>query len=721
MANVPIGAGLDGGVNLFDAPNDIQDNEMVYSKNLYPRSPGRLAMRPSSSLIALLGGTDGYPIHLHFLPINSPAAFVLFSRALSRNNSSDTTKMIAYNSISATNLAVGDFGKVTQYRPASLAYNGLLYGFGGYGTNAAGKVLRYVPGGGGAIEIVDFNYLRAGNEALRPAVVGMYRDRTFFANFGPGFESTALFSDPYAPHFITANALATNGGYFLTNPDDGDRIVAGVELLQTGQAAVQSSFVVLKEFSAYLITGEPVFSDGSGTDTLTVSRLPVNAGCASPNTVVTTPFGVIWAGPDDVWVFPEGQLPYRIGTKIRPILQASPANVRYLWHAVLHDGFYKLALFSEGQGPSDDSPCGEQWWLDLRTGPPQTWREAKWYGPQIYTYQITDSGPPDPDYTLGTRCMALDITPGANRALYSAEALTYAPSGYIHLVGYGAHGTHDAAYDYSGASGLEKAYQTRAAVETELVTKEFRTLMSGNQMVADPLVEKGFRGAELDIRISAAGQLGWNWILNSGRTVGAERDVDIVPASGFVLGVDVLDTGTFSDETNRVALDPAPLRIVGSAIQLDLFNKPGYYIYDANDLCVIEVEVAPSVFTQFSFSLTHGLYADISTLVAYLTGLFNAALAPFAITVTGTFVGGLIRFTRSGAGEIDFGTSHCPLASKSKVRALAHLLGFTNWDNDYEGGTSITATEAVYTVNVPSWDFQSGMVLHFYTIPRRLL
>lgn len=86
---------------------------------------------------------------------------------------------------------------------------------------------------------------------------------------------------------------------------------------------------------------------------------------------------------------PHGGQPVRVGTKIRPALEATPTGLQFLWHAAYHDGQYKLALFSEGLGPSDTSACDEQWWLDLREGIPNA-ADARWMGPQVYVQSSSD-------------------------------------------------------------------------------------------------------------------------------------------------------------------------------------------------------------------------------------------------------------------------------------------------------------------------------------------
>lgn len=709
MPKVPIALPMSGGVNLFNKPRDIQDSEVVRAKNLVPVIPGRLRTRGASVVQGtVLLVTNGYPIGLHFLPISSPARLIIYTRG---SELGGVTQMAAYNGFDSGESAIASasFGVVTRFSPASIAYGGKVYAFGGFGSSVIGKILEQDIGG--PVHISNFTFSTAGNENLRPCFVGIYRDRFIYANFGPGNESTLVFADPYNPRAIEANILtAIDGDRIPVNPDDGDRIVGGIEILQTGASVATNSYLVLKEYSAYLLSGEPLESDGGGTDSIEINRMPINCGCSSPDTIVTTPYGILWTGPDDVWFFPEGQLPYRLGTKIRPILQQTPTNVRYRWHAAYHNGFYKLAVHSAGAGPGDDDRCGEQWWLDLRAGPPppgpDAWRQAIWWGPQIFNF--AQGAPVVGAY--GTRCMAVDTNPGSDRQLYGAES-TGDATGYV--MSFDSTSSHDS---YDGGSVLQHDF---SQIEAELVTKDMVEIMSGERLVADAIMEKGLDGIELDAVPSAAGVMAWKWILNQGKTIGAEQTVEVSPQSGLLLGTGVLNTVTLTDEFSAVPLDPSPNRVVGRGIQLQIYSKAGYYIDSTNDLFVVDIEVTTAVYVRFRVPLTRGFYVDVNALGAHIIATLNALLTGYGLMVTYSRSAGIV-FTLSVGRELNFGLGHCAAADAEKVRSLAQLLGFSLWDGDYEGANSVTATDVVYTKNVPTWEFGGARML-MYPIRRRLL
>lgn len=711
------------GINLFNRPRDLEDGELVRSKNLYPKFPGKLATRPSSvrwpvlTPYALGANT---PIGMHFLPVTAPAWLVLFQRGALYGT--PTFMSVYQDPSSSVPVASSSFGCVTRYVPASIAYQDRLYAFGGPDSNCNGKILQK-NAVSGLLEIVDLAFSTAGNVNLRPAVVGIYQDRFAYANLGPGFESALVFADRLNPAAIVANALT--GDYLLINPNDGDRIVGLVELLQTGGAPANASFLVLKEFSSYLLTGQSLRSDGSGTDTLRVNRMPVNAGCASSNTICVTPFGTLWAGPDDVWIFPEGQLPYRVGTKISPVLKGDAPNVRYRWHAVFHDGFYKLALHAPGQGAGDDDACGEQYWLDLRSGPPQSWKDAQWWGPQIFTIATGDASP-SPQSRLGTQCMAVDSRPGSNRQLWSADTPIPSSGAYTTLLSLDGSASHD----YVDATGSTLEYPNRwdysydpqgLEINTEIITREISTLSTQQGMVADATQEKGLHGAEVDLHTSMNGLLAWYWILNGGTTMSAEQTAEMLRQGGFALGAGALDVNRLATEDIPVALDPAPSRVVGRTIQLKIANKPGYYVDSTNDFFEMDVEVSAGVFVHYSASLTHGYYTDSDALAAHISIKMGAAM-PGKLFVLFAAAGTFIMTLRILVGGISirFGSTWATI-NQAKTRIIANLLGFTAFDSGgYSGASSLQATEGVWLKECPLLEFD-GLVLHFYTIPRRTL
>jgi hypothetical protein len=259
----------------------------------------------------------------------------------------------------------------------------------------------------------------------------MYVDRFVFGDCGPGYESYIGFADRglepdsngvLAP--IGDNFLALDGRRVQIGTNLEDRVTALVPvMLSAAGDPSKTGLFVLKEYFASLVTGEPNQTTDSGdvAGSISIADIQFKCGCVGMQTVAYTPYGVIWAGPDDVWLFEGGNVPRRLGTKIRSILQQSPPNLRYRWHAAYFNGFYRLAVFSEGQGPSDDSPCGEQWWLDMRHGPPQDSDSAAWFGPM--TYKVPKSSITSPtmlmtDTTVtGTWTMAVDERSDTEQAL----------------------------------------------------------------------------------------------------------------------------------------------------------------------------------------------------------------------------------------------------------------------------------------------------------------
>ncbi len=186
----------------------------------------------------------------------------------------------------------------------------------------------------------------------------------------------------------------------------------------------ESAVLALKKTGAWLLTGDISQSTDTGDyfGTLEIVRINSPAGCVSQYTIVDTPWGTIWTGPDDVWFMPFRALPIPIGRKIAEILKAQPEEQSYRIHAVYDDGFYKLALFSDGQGPNESTPLGEQWWLDLREGAPQSWQAARWYGPMVFKCAVTHTGDRGVDTTAqGTSFMTVDTRPGAGRKLVGVQ------------------------------------------------------------------------------------------------------------------------------------------------------------------------------------------------------------------------------------------------------------------------------------------------------------
>lgn len=687
---IPVALQFTGGINRFNRPRDIRDDELISSKNLYPKNPGQLATRPSSELNLFL--LVHRPIYFGITSFTSDLPIIIIDRDVENNQN---TRILAGAPNSFGGYVIEDFGAVTQYVPGVLYYGNKVYAFGGEGSNSNGKVISKV---GGVTTASDFVFNGTGNSGLRPQIAIEYLQRIVYGNLGAGYESALTFSDPRTPEEITPDALAVNGGYALIQPGDGDRIVAFAVLTETGGAPVRSTLLVLKEYSAHLLTGQPPLADGSlDPGDLQVLRMPINCGCSSPATVVNTGFGVIWASHDDVWFFPEGQLPYRIGTKLRPQLEATPKNVRYKWHAAYHAGFYRLALFAEGQGPGDDSLCEEQWWLDLRSGPPRNWQEAQWWGPHTYKAYGFNAG-----FHVGTSAMFEGAIPGQENDLYMIG-----PSDFGYVVG---------AYTLSGDSDHDTTATPSASVEgteieVEIVTKEYVRIISNDKLVVDDIQEKGLQGAEVDLFTSTNGRIYWYWILNDGEEVSARQETTMTP-DGFLLDTDLLDTDRLSAQRINVGLDPAPERPVGKSIQLKIQNSVGYVTDATNDEIVVDIDG-----TEFIAGISHSIWTNALQLA---TQVADAIFAASGVEVVASLSTGLIRFVATNGETLTWSSAHGVSTDLQKSRVLANQLGFTAFDGAGYTGSTITATAEVYTKLSQRLQFEA-ITLWFYRVARRIL
>jgi hypothetical protein len=236
-----------------------------------------------------------------------------------------------------------------------------------------------------------------------PRVAGLYRNRAVYGDFsnsdnggsyaGPEYANHILFSDPNLPLTIGEDAILTRA-LQVGSLEDG-RMIALVEVMQTAVGSpAQSALLVLFEFAAYLVTGEPNYSTDTEQDpesifgSLVVSKFNVSCGCASAETVCRTPRGLIWAGHDQVWLMEEGSVPRPVGKKIRTQLKANDASLRRSWHAAYFEGYYRLAIGEAGQDAAATDTTfelmKEQWWLDLG-GEVGNEESVRWFGPMTYS------------------------------------------------------------------------------------------------------------------------------------------------------------------------------------------------------------------------------------------------------------------------------------------------------------------------------------------------
>ena len=386
--NVP----MTGGVNLFKDPSKIRDDQIAYGKNLAPVEPGVIGTRPAMRLArALLVNPPlgpFIPVRAMPSPIGPEFALAFYSSAAGKTYFT----LIDENGTAASQ----ELGTSDSPVPVSMVqWDGDTYAFTGYNT---GVRAAFANNAAGYIhEALTFE--GTGNTGFKPKGAAVIRDRFVYWGFEDGAGGRSiLFADRGFPLRIGDSAVASSR--FL--PVAGiaqSGITHGAELGTSAAGSPnQSTVAVWTTDNMWMLLGEPgETGDGATAEairgTLQQNLLTMNAGCVSGATVVQTPYGTIWAGPDDVWFMPFGSLPVRIGTNIRPALLNTPPNVKWKWHAEYDASTaqYRLAIFGPGTGPDEFSGCDHHWILDLSNGPPSNAETAVWWGPQAYVQPATDT------------------------------------------------------------------------------------------------------------------------------------------------------------------------------------------------------------------------------------------------------------------------------------------------------------------------------------------
>lgn len=405
-----------GGVNLFADPSQIRDDQLRYAKNLVPTEGGlvlssRRAMRATRNLVQNL--QIGFvPLRVMASPIGGEFAIAYFDGTV----------------IKFGTIVPGD-----PVAPVDIAPNGVrnlpismtqLYGetyiFTGYNP---GYALRADPTGpaGYAITQLAFTNIAGTPVTFVPTGAATVRDRLFYWQ-----GRSVVFADRGRPGVIQnidGNLMSLD----VAN-DTFDGITHIQELNTTsGGSPVQSVAAIWTTDNMYMLLGEPPETGDLDLDAalraIQVNKLTVAAGCVSGATVAQTPYGTIWAGPDDVWFMPFGALPVRIGTNIRPALLNTPPALRHRWHAAYENGIYRLAIDAPGAGPTEISGCAHHWLLDMRRGPPQNAESAVWWGPQEY-----NPAGSVPDYGPGTWCFTTSLGNEGDGRVYSLQPWSAADS-----------------------------------------------------------------------------------------------------------------------------------------------------------------------------------------------------------------------------------------------------------------------------------------------------
>lgn len=767
-----------GGVDLLHDPRVLAVNHLALAKNVAPVRAGILSKRGAIQFQRRsVSNPDplAQPIGSIATPFFGDSRFVFAYRngALGQFCLEGIT---LFNS--STNLLVNPIGKLPM-----VAFNGNVIAsvgptpniqamdpYGGnpnyragvqFGSNVAWIGVAQPAGQntpgvsvGFQTKCAGWNFVDAAGTALRcvdaglgaPAVIAVYNDRLVFLNFGPGNTMQALFGDSISPGRSSATAankpftVAATGAsltsrmFPIAGARDSDTIVAAVEILLTSiGSAPQKGLLVLCSKSAYLLTGEPNQStDVQATfppiGNLSIARVAFNPSCASAETVATTPYGTIWAGQDDVWFFPTGQVPYRIGSKIRPALLRTPAQFRYRWHATYFDGFYRLAVDAPGAAFSDTLPCGEQYWLDLRDGPPQggesvdSASDAKWWGPMTYNFS-TSAGVTQ----VGTNSMFAMTDLAGRPGLFGIEQ-GFATSQGLNLVQYDVPNNRDSASDATLAQGSD----TGSEILVDIRTKEYD--------LGDPMVDKIIKGMEVNLFTDEDAILNLDIIMDGGAVV--DTQLKSIQSNPFSLDIDTLNA-LVGRKTQSIFIPADPTtRDIAKTFQFRLYDVAGVVVIaGVNDTFVWgEHSTFNGGLPNWAIAVTipPGYYATVAALATALTNAMTAnsmaasnyALSSYPININ---TGNLSRRWWPAFADTDFSGLNPPTQlangaifsagafSAAQYRSTKKLWAMMGMDTGSSGISQSLWTHtgtAVYQATTPIWEF-GRLAMDVGTIPRR--
>lgn len=442
-----------GGVNLLVDPTTLPDNQAAQTLNIWPSVEGIIGKRHSVAFeqTAVSNPSTSYRPLACFVPASSTGFDLIvhyaddasneYVRALtfaSSNEANNPGIQVAtgapndYHPMSFVNYRGGVIGVGAGLEGAIILwpnYPGTTHGYPNEQTIARGAVwlratfdARQTDLLGGVIP------QQTQSQPVVPRVLGVYRDRLIFANFGLGMGDWLAFGDrsnlwanksaydtapdsstqaailAAQPEFLQVGTdiLAGNGAHLEMQGLQGETILS-VEEISTNSVtnALQTAMLVRSKNFAVVVTGEvaesnlasgPSQYNDSYLGDFTPATVNRNAGIAGAYAHCRSPNGIFWANGDDVYALYDGApQPVQIGTNIRPALRLAPPALMPFWHMAYSEGCVYLSV------PTADStgPLGmivQHWRLDVRpTGDgdemaqPQGPTTARWWGPMDYS------------------------------------------------------------------------------------------------------------------------------------------------------------------------------------------------------------------------------------------------------------------------------------------------------------------------------------------------
>lgn len=569
-----------GGVNRFTHPLALPVNQVISTKNLAPVNHQVISKRPGLVYIGGIHSMTGgdYPLAGVISPHVNFGDVIFVSRPSSGLENLNVKSMVEGSTTAIVSASMPFFCP----RPWMFVFDSALFILAGPdaipsatgGINPVVTGFRVAPFGATYTTNV-YGLSGTNNELLRPRVASAYKQRVVYANFGPGYENTIVFTDDGSVTLIGDDVLAVNGrGINLTVVNDGDEIVALVEvmLFNVGSPASSALLILRRYGNPFLLTGELDQTTGGDT-TLDIKRISVNSGCASPYTIARTPYGIIWAGQDDVWCFEYGTV-RNVGLGISPVLKISPPDQQNFWSGAYFNGFYRLAIWAEGQNFSFPNAPSDQWWLNLSNGLPKSWQEAEWFGPQ----QIVNGATNSVDASAATRILLTENRARRIQKLYGIETgvvLDASVRGIV-LVEYDKQSGRDLA---SNSAVLAEYLTNNCEIASEVITKEYDVA---------PTYEKGADGIKLTIRPDNDIAVEMAILVDGGQSI-VSTFKTLTPGT-FRANVDVLDTdriGTSKPQAVSLYAPPGE-RPVGQTFQYIFHDLAGYAIIAGqNDTLVV--------------------------------------------------------------------------------------------------------------------------------------